>query len=240
MAKLIGFVLLIFFAMQSFAFSADSLNTNPSHKQHKSSYTGNVDVGGMFGFLSHDQSLLENKYFSNKYKQAFLSVRTSHGSTLNKRFFIGGGVGIDVCPQKYQKLLGIGPDYVVTLIMPLYVDFKGIIKPGKVAPFIGQQAGYAWQVIAPKISGIKYLGGAYSLTQIGITVKISNRLQYNFAIGYRLQHLVTKYNISTLQFGSQWDGSGYNPNLPTNESIRPSGLCNTFNHSISVLSGIAF
>jgi hypothetical protein len=149
------------------------------------------------------------------------------GVTLNQRFFIGGGVGMDIRPQKYEKLLGTGPDYVVTLIMPLYIDFKGIIKPGKVAPFIGQQAGYGWQVITPKISNIKYLGGAYSLTQFGITVKISNRLQYNFAVGYRLQHLVTKYNISSLQFGSQWDGSGYNPNLPTNEFLKIQGKYQT-------------
>jgi hypothetical protein len=77
MAKIMGFVFLIFWAIQSFAFSADSLNANAAQKQHKNQYTGNIDVGGMFGFFSHDQSLLDNTYFSNKYKQAFLYVRTS-------------------------------------------------------------------------------------------------------------------------------------------------------------------
>src|SRR5205085_5082679 len=101
-----------------------------------------------------------------------------------------------------------------TLMIPVFTEFRATIRPRKVSPFISQQLGYAFYFLFPKPDAYSDVnGGAMAATQIGFSVQVSKKLQYNFSAGYRFQHIAIKWDFSGLTFGSQWDASVCNPLL---------------------------
>jgi hypothetical protein len=125
-------------------------------------------------------------------------------------------------------------------MLPVFAEFRATIRPRKVSPFISQQLGYAFYFFFPKPDTYSNLnGGAMSVTQIGVSVRVSKKLLYNFSAGYRFQHIAIKWDFSDLQFGSQWDGSAYNPLLPTNEYDLPKRT-HYFYHYATIMTGLTF
>lgn len=210
-------------------------------------YCGIYEFGGLFGFTGNNAS--KDKNFSGdsrsrghfKFSQPFFTFKTVQGYQLDRKLFLGGGIGFDV--RGGQTSSGVNWQAGMA---PVFFEVRATLKNKRIAPFISQQTGYAIAFTHDSRSGWGYTtwaetfpGGLHSETKVGFRLMIDKRAAFNFSVGYRMQHLARKYSLVNAVFESQLGGFGWNSSLSNQTSTTPFWV-HTFLHFVSVKTGFSF
>ena len=121
--------------------------------------------------------------------------RTVHGVLVNPHIFIGGGVGIDFLVS------GNTGTSSYTITFPIFAELRQYVLNGSFNLFFSERMGGA-VFINPKLNRVGGKGtssGAFGEFMIGGRyVTGGKKLAIHFGVGYRLQHLQKKIDITDL------------------------------------------
>ncbi len=104
------------------------------------------------------------------------SFSTINGCQINRRIFIGIGIGAELGQTSIN--------------FPFFADFRYYILKKKATPLIDISGGYAlnWSRSALTSKYKNEKGGLFVMTQIGVRVYIYNNISWSLGFGYKLQH----------------------------------------------------
>lgn len=128
--------------------------------------------------------------------------KLSFGSSLQ---FFGGssnnaGIAFSVSYPVVKRLnagLGTGLEFFDYQILPMFVEFKYDILPGRLTPFVYSRAGYSLPLSKGTDNGWytpTYHGGMLFAAGAGIQRSFSSSGSFFFAVGYRYQQLRSTSN----------------------------------------------
>lgn len=215
-------------------FSMDSVRTK--------GYCGIYEFGGLFGFagnnISKDKNFLGDSRF--KFSQPYFTIKTVQGYHLSRKLFLGAGTGMDFT-KGYQKTFLYAGDWK-RIIVPVFMEVRGVFTKKKIAPFISQQTGYAMIFSHTSWSGWseQFAGGVQSETKVGFRLMLDKRTSFVFSAGYRMQHFSTKYSVIGDVFVNQYNGYSLTPVSNNGETYITDYWVHTFLHFVSVKAGFSF
>ncbi len=131
--------------------------------------------------------------------------RTVHGALINPKLFIGAGLGLDFRPNSPSGVRS----YFFTF--PFFAEFREYVLEGNFNMFFSERLGGAVFIdsyINSSINRGTYSGAFGEFMIGGRYVPPAKRIAIHFGVGYRLQHLQRKIDVT--------DGTGSNVQVFSN------------------------
>ena len=147
-------------------------------------YEKSIELSGSFGV--------------NKYAKYALSASMINGYRINPHFFIGAGVGFKYFDVLYYSSY-ISSDYTDTFkhtsydgkyLIPLWARFKANFTDTKISPYAILDAGWTFDVGQ---NPNKNTEGFFIEPQLGLDVKMQEKIGLYFAVGVNLQNYHYQY-----------------------------------------------
>lgn len=174
-------------------------------------YMGILEIGGSFGVggkLSNFPTSVTpfsryNDVLQHTFNQNFFSLQVINGRLINRKVFVGFGLGFDVSPtptigqipvnllMPFAQAAGSN-DFLV----PVFVDIRGYILKRRISPYIEGKLGYAWYFSDPLVNGYTYTGGGTIGLSVGARAYVHKLIAVDLSLGYRFQNLITQLPVS--------------------------------------------
>lgn len=157
------------------ALSVPVLAQKEAKKQEKSknSFYHTLELGGIFGGQLRNEVLVLATGVSAQYTANF---------QISKRVFYGFGAGYD--------------QLETARFLPLFADFKGIIKSKKNANFLSMKMGYAlgWDQNTQNYINYKFRGGLFFNPSLGRRFEVNEKMIFLMSIGFKHQFARLQYD----------------------------------------------